>query len=850
MADSRFADKIDQITELEQKNMDTVRKLVGEAAVLLENKNALPLSSAGNVAVYGNAVRRTIKGGTGSGCVNSRFVVNIESGLENAGFTILNKIWLDEYDVHFKQTIEDYNKMVNQIAEEQRVMIPVVQMNQPFYEKTVPLIEQRHIENVNTDTAIYAIGRNSGEGADRLNEPGDYLLMDAEIKNLTFLAQHFNKVIVLLNVGGVIHLSPILSIEGISAILYVSQCGNQIGNIVADLLLGKVSPSGKLSTTWAAKYEDYPSATEFAHVNGNWHDEYYKEGIYVGYRYFDKFNITPQYCFGYGLGYSTFSIENAQVEVNNDHIIVKATVKNTGTTYSGKEVVQVYVSCPSHHINKPFQVLVGFGKTKTLSPGENDELTIVCPLRHCASYCSKYSRWILDSGTYAVRVGNSSRSTHVYTKFELDRVVVLEQLKKVLPDDEVEEISLENVVPYSPPNDEAELQAAKVLTLSADAFTTKTASYQVNVKLEDTHKDHKITLDEVIAGQYTTEELVAQLAVAELANMAVGKVSSDMDSAIGQACSLVPGAAGETSSILKERGVSNLILADGPAGLRLTPHFRTDANGHLRKGGEMFTDFVTPLEPYQPGDIDWYQYCTAIPIATMLANSWDMKLLEEMGKIVGSEMKKFHIDIWLAPGMNIHRNPLCGRNYEYFSEDPVLSGYCALHEMRGVQSFPGLGVTLKHFFANNQEDNRMFVNEHINERALREIYLRNFQIPIEMGNPYCIMTSYNLVHGIHTANHRPVLHDVVRNEWGYKGMIMTDWCTSMESSLHFAKSDPQYPIASSKECITAGNDIQMPGCKQNEDDIIEGIQKGEIKLEDLQACVVRIINCCLLCQKK
>ena len=234
----------------------------------------------------------------------------------------------------------------------------------------------------------------------------------------------------------------------------------------------------------------------------------------------------------------------------------------------------------------------------------------------------------------------------------------------------------------------------------------------------------------------------------------------------------------------------------------------------------------------------------------MLANSWDKDLLEDMGKIIGSEMNKFHIHLWLAPGMNIHRNPLCGRNYEYFSEDPVLSGLCAYHEMKGVQLFPGLGVTLKHFFCNNQEDNRFFVNEHVSERALREIYLRNFQIPIELGNPYSIMTSNNLVNGYHAPNHKEVVQKVVHNEWGYDGMIMTDWCITMDSTYACAKSEPIYKIAVSRECIIAGNDLQMPGCVENEKDIIEGVEKGDVKIEDLQACAVRILKCCYLCQKK
>lgn len=338
-------------------------------------------------------------------------------------------------------------------------------------------------------------------------------------------------------------------------------------------------------------------------------------------RYFDRFNITPKYCFGYGLGYSTFSIESSQVEVDHENIIVKATVKNTGSKYSGREVVQVYVSAPEGKIPKPVQVLVGFEKSKTLGPGESEEVTVICPIRYCSSYCEKNSQWVLEEGTYIVRVGNSSRTISIAAKIELDKLVILEQLKKVIPTENFEEISISNVSPFCHPHEKEQLENAKVIKLSALSFKTKIAEYPKNVKLEDKHKDHKITMQEVIAGKYAIEDIVAQLTIKEMTSICVGKVSNGIESAIGQASSLVPGAAGETSNILKERGVDNLILADGPAGLRLTPHFRTDSNGKMRKGGEAFGDIITPIEPYQPGDIDWYQYCTALPIATMLANS-------------------------------------------------------------------------------------------------------------------------------------------------------------------------------------------------------------------------------------
>jgi beta-glucosidase len=320
---------------------------------------------------------------------------------------------------------------------------------------------------------------------------------------------------------------------------------------------------------------------------------------------------------------------------------------------------------------------------------------------------------------------------------------------------------------------------------------------------------------------------------------------------VGNASYLVPGAAGDTSSILKEtRHIRNIILADGPAGLRLQPHFKTKKNGELIPGGDVQGDAVTefPKDLDLNDVVDYYQYCTAIPIGWALAMSWNTELVEQAGDMVGREMEQFGIDLWLAPAMNIHRNPLCGRNFEYYSEDPLVAGKTAAAMTKGVQKHPGKGTTIKHFAANNQEDNRYFVNAHISERALREIYLKGFEITVRESQPLSIMTSYNLLNGTHTANHHDLIQAMARDEWGFEGVVMTDWFTSQEAPGITGKYERQYGISASTGCIFAGNDIQMPGCQGNVDDIVNAVSTGKeidgyrITKADLQYCAANIIR--------
>ncbi|MGN0323291.1 MAG: glycoside hydrolase family 3 protein [Oliverpabstia sp.] len=843
-----YASKSGEISKRELDHMNLVRGLAGECMTLLENDGTLPLKHVGNIALYGNGARHTVKGGTGSGDVNSRKVVTIEEGLEDAGFTVTTKGWLQRYDDVLAQAQLDYHKKIKEIAEEKDVDPFTVYFEYAFSEPSVPAVIEDDVKGSDSDTAVYVIARNSGEGADRYCKEGDYLLMESELQAIAVLAEKYEKTIVVLNVANVVDTTKLNAISGVNAVLLAGQAGNIGGYAVADVLLAKTLPSGKLTDTWAKDYQDYASSPNFSHNNGNVNDEYYTDGIYVGYRYFDTFNVTPQYCFGYGKSYTDFSVETLDVDADGQKVSVKVKVTNTGDLYSGKEVVQVYYSASEGCLEKPYQELAGFGKTDLLAPGESQEMTISFKTASMASYSEKKAAWILEPGTYYVRVGNSSRNTKVVAALQLSQEVVTVQLKNLFADsEELQEISRKDAVSYSYAEEEAEKAAAKVIVLDGTDMETETASYQGEPEaLKPYPEDTKLTMDDVRAGKVTLEDLVSQLTVEEMAAVCNGTAQAGVagGSFIGNASNAAPGAAGDTTSILIDRNIENIILADGPAGLRLVPHFAVDKDGNRLPGYEAFGGFVVEETPELPeGATEYYQYCTAIPVATLLAQSWDMDLVEQCGKIVGQEMEEFHITLWLAPGMNIHRNPLCGRNFEYYSEDPLLSGMCAAADTKGVQSHPGMGTTIKHFAANNQEDNRMFTNAHISERAIREIYLKGFEIAVKTAQPMSIMTSYNLLNGTHAANHYDLLTSVTRDEWKFAGFVMTDWGTSEDLSKMFGMGGQlKYSHSAPEQCITAGNDLQMPGCTANIQALVDGVKNGSITLAQLQLCTLRILN--------
>lgn len=828
------------MADYELRHIEALRKDLAGCTVLLKKDGSFPLEKPCTLAAYGSGVRRTIRGGTGSGEVNSRYTVTIEEGLQQAGFTLTGMEWHTGYEQAREKAHKAFLKQLKKDAKAAKQNFILYGMGKvmPEPEYDLPL-------NAEGDAAIYVVSRISGEGNDRTPLKGDIRLTDSEVRDILALDKKFTRFMLVLNVGGVVDLSPVM---GVRNILLLSQLGVETGGALADILLGKANPSGKLTTTWAA-FEEYPEMPDFEDMN----ETRYREGIYVGYRYFDSFNITPAYPFGFGGSYTTFALEVKDVALDGETVCIRVNVQNTGSRYAGRETVQVYLSQPQGKLDKPYQVLAGFAKTGSLAPGQCETVTVTFPLHILASYDEEQAVWLLEKGVYYLRVGSHSRSTCIAAALELGETVVTARLQNRLqPDCPLETLRADPARFCTYPEEAREKAAAPRLTVAPASIPCETTVYSQKPSLLHTEKEQTVTLQDVVAGQATLEDLVTQLTPPELAGLVVGSARGGFGSTsvIGVASTACPGAAGETTStLLESRGVQNLVLADGPAGLRLSRSFVADSQGNIIPGlGDSafgnLGELLGIVPPPRPADaVDHYQYCTAIPIATMLAQTWDPALMEEAGDIVGGEMEDFGVTLWLAPGMNIQRNPLCGRNFEYYSEDPLLSGLCAAADTRGVQRHPGCGTTIKHFALNNQEDNRNHNNAHCTERALREIYLKGFEIAVRTAQPLALMSSYNLVNGIHSANNRELLTDILRDEWGFAGLVMTDWGTT-DASTGF-----KYGSSATAGCVLAGNDLTMPGSQQDVDAILDALKAGTLPLAALQQCARRVLALAAHCQQ-
>ena len=842
-----FATTDPSVTDREKEHLSLARKMAGDSAVLLENDGTLPLPAPGLVALFGNGARHTVRGGTGSGDVNTRSDVTIEQGLLNAGFMIATQAWLDRQDERHAQAKRAYRAWVPVCAAEQGISEFLVRFSHPFRIPAPCPVEEGDLKADGADTAIFVISRTSGEGADRDTARGDYLLYEEELEGIRRVTAAFTHTIIVLNVGGVIDTTEFMAIPGISSVLLMGQMGSSGGDALSDLLLGRVNPSGRLTDTWAKQYVDYPSAMTYSHMNGNLDDEYYIEGILVGYRWFDAMGIEPKYPFGYGLSYTDFSLSEPETELQGTECVMRVTVRNIGGM-PGRDVVQVYAELPKGILPKAPRGLIAFAKTALLKPGQLERVEMRFPIANLASYSEKHAAWVLEAGEYRILYGQHSRDTADAAVLTLAEAVVVRQLRNLFSDtDPVRETTVPMYLKQK--------AAASVPRIPIDPsmLRSKEPVYTQMRKPCSTDKIRRLTLADVREGRSSASELVAQLSVSELASLCVGALRTN-GLLVGSDSQLVPGAAGETSSaLLASRGIRSLVMADGPAGLRLTPVFRTDLEGSVLPGGVIFGDEERPSDPglNEENSIAYYQYCTAIPIGWNLAMSWDPDLIRETAAMVGQEMVLFGVDLWLAPALNIHRNPLCGRNFEYNSEDPLLAGSVAAAISEGVQRVSGRGVCVKHFAVNSQEDNRYFTNAHVSERALREIYLRGFEIAVKTGKPASVMTSYNLINGTHTANHFDLLQGVLRDEWGYEGLVMTDWFTSQDVPDLTGSGEKKYGISSSVGCIAAGNDLQMPGCEKNAEDILRAVESGEtvdryrITRADLETCALRVIRAVL-----
>ena len=841
-----------EMSEREIRHMEKVRRFAAEGMVLLENDGTLPFeASTKRIALFGNGARHMVKGGKGSGDVNSRSIVGVEQGIAEAGCEIVSITWLDAYDKICTDARDAYDAHLREIAEktgDPRNAFAEL-FNNPYHEPDVQAITDDDMADA--DAAVYVVARDSGEGRDRTPVAGDYELTLTEIENIRKLAGRYDKFAVSLNVGGVIDTKALRATPGIGAVLLMSQAGNVTGTVLADVLFGKSVPSGHLAMTWAENYSDYPAYDTFGSQNGDVDDEYYKEGIYVGYRYFDAFGKKPAYPFGYGLSYTDFSILVKDVTLDGETVTAAVEVKNIGEKFRGKQMVQLYVSAPAGRLEKPVKELKAFAKTKELQPGESEVLLLTAKVSGFASYDEASASYVLEPGKYYILVGENACSVHVAAAVEVAKEIVTEKLSNRFKQDTVmEELSAKQATPLTYDNAEAEKSSAKVLTLADGAITMVDAEYEGAPTELFCDRSEVLSLADVKTGNATLDELLGQLTREEMADLCVGTARGGWggESVIGTASAVVPGAAGDTSSMMAvTRGVHNLVLADGPAGLRLTPYFAVDENDRLvpELSADAFAGnsiFQRPKPEFKGSVTKYYQYCTAIPIATMLAQTWNMDVVEEAGDLVGAEMEELGVNLWLAPGMNIQKNPLCGRNFEYYSEDPLLAGMCAAYDTKGVQKHKGCGTTIKHFACNNQEDNRMHNNAHVSERALREIYLKGFEIAVRESQPLSIMTSYNLINGLHTANNYDLITAVCRNEWGFKGVVMTDWGTT--GGVEMGSFEHKYGSSNAADCVRAGNDLTMPG---SDKDVRKILDNGVTRAE-LQACARRILECVLVCR--
>ena len=688
------------------------RKAASEGIVLLKNNNALPYKLDTKISVFGRCQLDYFYVGYGSGGdVNAPYFVNVIDGIKNAGGHVNE--WLLEYYKDFTKNNPAPHGFWGHWP-----------MN--FEE---PSLDDKMIERASeeSDVALVVIGRAAGEDRENTLTKGSYYLTDEERNLLDNVCNHFSNVTVLLDCGNIIDMQWVLDYEErLRGIIYAWQGGMESGNAIADVLFGRVNPSGRLTDTIAVRYEDYPSAMHF----GNKLFNTYVEDIFVGYRYFETFSKEKAlFPFGYGLSYSNFDIEVLDFKADNDKIKVEVRVTNIGDV-AGKEVVELYANAPQGKLSKPVMSLVAFDKTINLEPKESQKITLEVPVYLLASFDDtgatghKYS-YILEKGEYKFFIGENVRDVDEAGSFELKEDRVLEELEAVCAPKEY----MDRIVAFKV---NGSFIPKKVALKPEKPYLRK--RILDNLPKEIGHVVHNYNFSQVKSGEISVEKFVSSLTNQELEALTRGE--GGMDSSYG-----VAGNAGAFGGIIPElnkKGVPAVITTDGPAGIR------------IRK------------------------YTSLLPCGTALASTFNTRLVEELCSEMGKELKNAGSNVLLAPGMNIHRNPLCGRNFEYFSEDPLLTGKMAVAFVRGIQSSGGSACP-KHFACNNQESSRTINNSIVSQRALREIYLKGFEICVKEAKPLNIMTSYNKINGVWSHYNYDLATTVLRKEWGFDGCVMTDW---------------------------------------------------------------------------
>lgn len=752
------------------KYLDTAAKMVSEGIVMLKNENnALPLDTDKEVAVFGRIQFHYYKSGTGSGgMVNVTKVVNILDGLIDNGVKVNEKL-LDTYRKWDKENPFDLGEGWG---------------GEPWSQKEMPLDEGLVKETAKScETAIVIIGRTAGEEQDNRLEAGSYLLSDDEIEMLTVVRENFKKVVLLLNVGNIIDMTDINRIAP-DAVLYVWQGGMTGGKGTADVLTGKVSPSGKLPDTIAYKASDYPSDANFGREENR---DIYAEDIYVGYRYFETFaKEKVLYPFGFGLSYTEFEIKTEKAEITEGAVKLSVSVKNIGS-YKGKEVIEVYCEAPQGRLGKAARVLCGFEKTKELVPQEEQVVEIAVDIAKLASYddsgvTGNKSCYVLEAGEYKFYVGSDVRSAEYACSFEQGEDLVTERLTQALAPVE----SFERIKPVC---------EGGAFSIGREAVPVSEVDESAR-RLEKLPKeiaytgDKGIKLWDVKNGKNTMDEFIAQLSDYDLSCIIRGEGMGSPRVTAGTASAF-----GGVSENLNGYGIPAGCCSDGPSGMRL----------------------------------DCGTKAFSLPNGTMIASSFNKELTSELFTFMGLEMAANKVDCLLGPGMNIHRHPLNGRNFEYFSEDPFLTGKMAAAELKGMAG-AGVTGTIKHFCANNRETNRHFIDSVVSERALREIYLKGFEIAVKEGGASSVMTTYGRVNGLWTAGNFDLNTVILREEWGFKGFTMTDWWANINVR---GKEPDKTDLAA---MARAQNDVYMvcPDGEKNDDNTLAALENGGIERCELQ----------------
>lgn len=765
------------------------KEAAAEGIVLLKNEGGmLPLTQEDKISVFGRPQIEYYRSGTGSGgAVNVEYATNILDGFENSNLNI-DETLVEKY----KEWLKDHpfdNGGGGWACE-------------PWFQKDMPIDEAFAKEQAaKTNKALYIIGRTAGEDKDNAIWQGSYILTDEEKENLRNITKAFDNVCIVLNVSNIIDLSWINDEEyngSIKSVIIVWQGGMEGGTAVVDVLSGAETPSGKLADTIAYSIEDYPSTKNF----GNEFKNLYEEDIYIGYRYFETFAPDKvQFEFGYGLSYTTFDIETQTVKEKTDSIELNVKVTNTGDKFAGKEVVQVYYEAPQGELGKPARELIAFAKTKKLAPGESQELTLEFKISDMASYddsgvTGHKSCYVLEAGEYNIYVGNSVKKLTKINTYNEEELVVVEELQEAMAPTEAI-----NIMKPGKKNADGTYEVTYVPVSTQTVDMAKRISDNLPMDMPITG-DMGITLQDVRDGKATLEKFVAQLSIEEMATIVRGEGMSNPRVTRGTASAF-----GGMSDSLFNYGIPAACCADGPSGLRMEGK------------------------------------ATQLPIGTALSATWNTELVRELYTMEGQELYRNQVDTLLGPGVNIRRNPLNGRNFEYYSEDPFLSGKMSVASTGGIKDGGAWG-TIKHFALNGQESHRFKIDAVCSERAIREIYLKSFEMAVKEKTVMSIMTSYNPINGHWAASNYDLCTTILRKEWGYEGFVMTDWWAKMNDVVTGGEESNQ----DTRDMVRSQNDVYMvvnnngAEINSNGDNTEAAIIEGRLTVGELQRASMNILR--------